>query len=117
MMIQFNVLYNCKNSILQKTSIYSGPDSVQKGKVKYFFIKREQRNIQKTDGRNESDSLSKNLCRCSHSMWNHTLKNESNPIVFILSTQSVHPMRVHNPEYQSPVTSGFRVTGCANFVN
>ena len=44
-------------------------------------------------------------------------KNESLPIVFILSTQSVHPMRVHNPEYQPPVTSGSRVTGYANFVN
>ena len=38
-------------------------------------------------------------------------KNESLLIVFILSTQSVHPMRVHNPEYQPPVTSGSRVTG------
>ena len=46
----------------------------------------------------------------------HT-SNASLPIVFILSTQSVHPMRVHNPEYQPPVTSGSRVTGCANFVN
>ena len=44
-------------------------------------------------------------------------KNESLPIVFILSTQSVHPMRVHNPEYQTPVTSGSRLTGCANLVN
>ena len=50
-------------------------------------------------------------CEITHS------KNESLPIVFILSTQSVHPMRVHNPEYQPPVTSGSRVTGCANFVN
>ena len=24
-------------------------------------------------------------------------------------------MRVHNPEYQPPVTSGSRVTGCINF--
>ena len=32
-------------------------------------------------------------------------------LFFILSTQSVHPMRVHNPEYQLPVTSGSRVTG------
>jgi hypothetical protein len=45
------------------------------------------------------------------------LKNVSLQIVFILSTQSVHSMRVHNPEYQPPVTSGSRVTGCANFVN
>ena len=50
-------------------------------------------------------------CEITHS------KNESLPIVFILITQSVHPMRVHNPEYQPPVTSGSRVTGCANFVN
>ena len=49
-------------------------------------------------------------CEITHS------KNESLLIVFILSTQSVHPMRVHNPEYQPPVTSGSRVTGCANFV-
>ena len=39
MMIQLNVSYNCKNFILQKTYIYSGPDSVQKGKVKYFSEK------------------------------------------------------------------------------
>ena len=50
-------------------------------------------------------------CEITHS------KNASLPIVFILSTQSVHPMRVHNPEYQPPVTSGPRVTECANFVN
>ena len=50
-------------------------------------------------------------CEITHS------KNESLPIFFILSTQSVHPMRVHNPEYQPPVTSGSIVTGCANFVN
>ena len=48
------------------------------------------------------------LCEITHS------KNESLPI---LRRQSVHPMRVHNPEYQPPVTSGSRVTGCANFVN
>ena len=30
---------------------------------------------------------------------------------------TVHPMRVYNPKYQPPVTSGSRVTGCANFVN
>ena len=41
-------------------------------------------------------------------------KNESLSIVFILGTQSVHPMRVHN---QPPVTSGSRVTGWENFVN
>jgi hypothetical protein len=51
------------------------------------------------------------LCEITHS------KNESLPIVFILSTQSAHPMRDHNPEYQPPVTSGSRVTGCGNFVN
>ena len=39
-------------------------------------------------------------------------KNESLPIVFILSTQIVHPMRAHNPEYQPPWTSGSRLTGC-----
>ena len=39
-------------------------------------------------------------CEITHS------KNESLPIVF---TQSVHPMRVYNPEYQPPVTSGSRV--------
>ena len=44
-------------------------------------------------------------CKIIHS------KNESLPIVFILSTQSAHPMRVHNPEYQPPVTSGSSVTG------
>ena len=44
-------------------------------------------------------------------------KNESLTIVFIHSTQSVHPMRFHNPEYQSPVTSGSRETGCTHFVN
>ena len=32
-------------------------------------------------------------CEIKHS------KNESLPIVFILSTESVHSMRVHNPEY------------------
>ena len=47
-------------------------------------------------------------CEITHS------KNESLPNVFI---QSVHPMRVHNPEYKPPVTSGSRVTGCVNFVN
>ena len=47
-------------------------------------------------------------CKITHS------KNESLPNVFILSTQSVHPIRFHNPEYQSPVTSGSRVTGCTN---
>ena len=51
------------------------------------------------------------LCEITHS------KNESLPIVFILSTQSLHPMRVNNPEYQPPVTSGSRETGYANFVN
>ena len=50
-------------------------------------------------------------CEITHS------KNESLPIVFILSTQSVHPMRFHNPEYQPPVTSGSRGTGCTDFVN
>ena len=44
-------------------------------------------------------------------------KNESLLIVFILSTQSDHPMRFHNPEYQPPVTSGSRETGYTNFVN
>ena len=41
-------------------------------------------------------------------------KNESLPIVFILSKQSVHCMRFHNPEYQPPATSGSRETGCTN---
>ena len=50
-------------------------------------------------------------CEITHS------KKGSLPIVFILSTQSVHPMRVHNPEFKPPVTSGSRVTGCANIVN
>ena len=50
-------------------------------------------------------------CEITHS------KNASLTIVFILSTQSVHAMRVHNPEYQPPVTSGSSVTGCANLVN
>ena len=49
-------------------------------------------------------------------MWNPKLKNESLPIVFILSTQSVYPMRVHNPEYQPPVTFGSRLTGCVWFI-
>jgi hypothetical protein len=44
-------------------------------------------------------------CEITHS------KNESLPIVFILSTQRVHPMRVHNPEYQPPVTLEPEVTG------
>ena len=44
-------------------------------------------------------------------------KNESLLIVFILSTQSVLTMQFHNPEFQPPVTSGSRVTGCTNFVN
>ena len=26
-------------------------------------------------------------------------------------------MRLHNPQYQPPVTSDSRVTGCTNFVN
>ena len=51
------------------------------------------------------------LCEITHS------KKKSLPIVFILSTQSVHPMIFHNPEYQPPVTSGSRETGCTNFVN
>ena len=50
-------------------------------------------------------------CEITHS------KNESLSIIFILSTQCVHPMRVHNFEYQPPVTSGSRITGCANLVN
>ena len=29
----------------------------------------------------------------------------------------IGPIREHNPEYQPPVTSGFRVTGCTKFVN
>ena len=40
------------------------------------------------------------------------ITNESLPIVFILSTQSVHPIRFHNSEYQPPVTFGSRVTWC-----
>ena len=36
---------------------------------------------------------------------------------FRLFSYLVHPMRFHNPEYQPPVTSGSRVTGCTNFVN
>ena len=44
-------------------------------------------------------------------------KNESLPIVFILSTQSVYPMRFPNPEYQPPMTSGSRETECTNSVN
>ena len=52
-----------------------------------------------------------------HSKWNHTPKKGTNPIDFILSTQSGHPMRVHNPEYKPPGTSGSRVTGCTNFGN
>ena len=50
-------------------------------------------------------------CEITHS------KYESLPIAHIVSTQSVHPMRFHNPEYQPPVTSGSRLTGCTNFVN
>ena len=38
-------------------------------------------------------------------------------IFFSVKYNSIGPMRVHNPEYQPPVTSGSRVTGCANFVN
>ena len=45
------------------------------------------------------------------------ITHSKNGIFFIVITQSVHPMRVHNAEYQPPVTSGSRVTGCANFVN
>ena len=45
-------------------------------------------------------------CEITHS------KNLSLPIVFILSTQCVYPMKVLNPEYQPPVTSGSRVTVC-----
>ena len=44
-------------------------------------------------------------CEITHS------KNGSPSIVFILSTQSIHPMRVHNPEYHPPVT------GCTNLVH
>ena len=44
-------------------------------------------------------------CEITHS------NNESLPIVFILSTQSVHSMRFHNPEYQPPVTLEPEVTG------
>ena len=47
----------------------------------------------------------------------YEITHSTNVIVFILSTQSVHPMNVHNPEYQSPVTSGSGVTEYANFVN
>ena len=50
-------------------------------------------------------------------MFNHTLKNESLPIVSMFCTQSVHPMGVHNPEYQPPVTSDYRVIGYKIFVN
>ena len=50
-------------------------------------------------------------CEITHS------KNESLPIVFIRRTQSEHPMRFLNPEYQPPVTFGSRETGYTNFVN
>ena len=60
-------------------------------------------------------------------MGNHTLQKSITFDCIILSTksvhvvvlaqQSVHPMRVHNPEYQPPLTFGSRVTGCTNFVN
>ena len=63
--------------------------------------------------------MSTSVCKeehLSHRSFTHS-KNESLPIVFILRTQSVHPMRDHDPEYQPHVTSGSRVTGCANFIN
>ena len=48
-------------------------------------------------------------CEITHS------KNES--LLIVCSTQSVHPMRFHNPGYQPSVTFGSRETGCTNFVN
>ena len=44
-------------------------------------------------------------------------KNSWSQIFFSVWYASVGPIRVHNPEYQPPVTSGSRVTGCTNFVN
>ena len=44
-------------------------------------------------------------------------KNSWSLIFFSVKYTSIGPIRVHNTEYQPPVTSGSRVTGCANFVN
>ena len=47
----------------------------------------------------------------------HTQKiNNFRLFSYLVPTQSVHPMRFHNPEYQCPMTSGSRVIGCTNFV-
>ena len=45
-------------------------------------------------------------------------KKNSRPLIFFsVKYTSIGPIRVHNTEYQPPVTSGSRITGCANFVN
>ena len=44
-------------------------------------------------------------------------KNSWTQIFFSVKDTSMGPIRVHNPEYQPPVTSGSRVTGYTNFVN
>ena len=44
-------------------------------------------------------------------------KKSNSQIFFYVKYTSEGPMRVHNAEYQPPVTSGSRVTGCTNFGN
>ena len=48
-------------------------------------------------------------------MWSHTLKNASLPIVFILSTQSVHPMRVRNSLISASYDFWFQKNRMCNF--
>ena len=49
-----------------------------------------------------------------HNFWP---KNTWSQIFFSIKYTSIGSIRVHNPEYQPPVTSGSRITGCTNFVN
>ena len=45
------------------------------------------------------------------------VKNSWSQISLSVKYTSIDPIRVHNPEYQPPVTPGSRVRGCTNFVN
>ena len=44
-------------------------------------------------------------------------KDSWSQILFYVQYASIGPIRVYNPEYQPPVTSGSRVTGFTNFIN
>ena len=49
-----------------------------------------------------------------HNFW--PKKDSWSQIFFSVKYTSIGSIRVHNPEYQPPVTSSSRETGCTNFV-